>query len=208
MTFDEFKQTVLDVTPITDGLKFNLAIFWLHPERLPVGVTEMHCTDAVVRIPQWYQNRYGRIVHVIAVAKNVLGTNPNMTDLILPPTIDRLGANMLQDCSKLKRLTFPKKITTVPAKAFEDCVSLEDVYSEGSREDWEKIDIVTKKDEYIVDDSKLGLYCKVETIRHPIPGNEALFKARIHFDCDLGDGTAEELRLYVGGKELPLLRTV
>ena len=208
MTFEEFKNSIMDTTPISDGLKFNLAVFWLHPSILPVGVVGMDNRDSVVRIPQWHKNEYGNIVSVIAIANEVLGNNPNMTDLILPPSINRFTSNTFKNCHKLKRLTFPKAVKCVPEKAFADCTELEDVYYEGSKEEWDKIDIVYKKDEYIVDKSKLGLYCNVTTIRRPLPGNEPLFKARIHFDCDLGSCTAGEFGVYLKGKPLPLLRMI
>lgn len=208
MTFEDFKSAVMDSAPISDGLDFTLAILWLHPEHLPVAVVLMNNTDSVVRIPQWYQNRYGRMVPVIAIANGVLGSNPNMTDLILPPSIDKIPAKMFKNCYKLKRITFPKRIKCVPEKAFEDCTALEDIYYEGSEQDWDSIDIVHKKDVAVVDHSRLGLHCKVTTTRYPISGNEPLLKARIHFDCDLGGGDVGEFGVYCKGKPLPLLRRV
>ncbi len=208
MTFEDYKNAVLDNAPISDGLEYDIAVLWLHRQYLPVGVKKMNNHDEVVRIPHWYKNEYGTIVPVIAVGKNVLGSNPNMTDLILPSSIDRLTPFTLSNCAKLKRLTFPKAITTVPEKAFIDCAALEDIYYEGSSEEWENIDIVRYKDQSVVDYSKLGLFCKVATTRYPLPGNEAIFRARIHFDCAFDDGNRAIYGVYCGNRPLPLIRTI
>lgn len=207
MTYEEFKTGVMDVTPVTDGLEFKIAVLWLHPSTLPVGVVAVHSAECAVRIPQWHKNYADRVVPVIAVGNDVLGTNPNMTDLILPPSIDRLTRHTLNSCRNLKRMTFPKKITRIPEGAFKDCAALEDIYYEGSKDDWEKINVVWKKDEYTVDNSKLGLYCPVTATRYPVPGNEAVFRARIHFDCDLGKDESC-FGVFLKGKPLPLKRTV
>ncbi|MDE6060367.1 MAG: leucine-rich repeat domain-containing protein [Clostridia bacterium] len=188
MLFEEYKQKVIDVTPISDGLKFKIAIAWLHREHLPVGVVGINDTDTVIRVPRRHHNSYGYDVSVIAIANGVLGTAQNLTDLILPPSIDRFTPYTFKNCRKLKRLTIPKNIRSIPEKAFEDCVSLEDIYYEGTAEDWSKINIVWDKYVSIIDDSKLGLHCKVTNVRYPVFGNEPLFRARIHFGCDLSEG--------------------
>ena len=205
MTFEEFKSTVLDSATISDGLKFAKPAWWRGRFLFPVCIIGMDNADSIVKIPQWYKLESGAITRVNSIIDNVLGSNANMTDLILPPSIERFTPQMLTACNKLKRMTFPKSVTCVPEKTFRDCIALEDVYYEGSREEWDRIDIVHRKDVAIVDHSRLGLLCNVDNVRYPIYGNEPLFNARIHFDCDLGcSGSIGELGVYLNCKPLSL----
>lgn len=179
MVFEEFKKTILEMNPVSSELEYELAIFWLHREHLPVGIVGTNFSDAVIHIPQWYKNAYGRKVPVIVVASDVLGKNQNLTDLILPPSIERFPQNMFRNCRKLKRFTFPRRVKHVRQNTFCDCIALEDVYYEGTQEEWKRVEIVRERRE--ADKSKLGLYCTVKNF--PIPGNESLLNAKIHFNC-------------------------
>lgn len=187
MLFDEYKQKVIDVTPISEGLEFCTKRQWLGTHYSRVQVTGINSTDSVVKLPDRRLNCYGNIVPVATVAAGVLRGDPNMTDLILPSVFMYISDGMLTGCTKLKRMTFPKNITHIPENAFSDCTSLEDVYYEGSRQEWDKIDVDFYIDKYNIDWKTDGLHCKVTTIRYPELGNAPLYHARIHFDCDLSD---------------------
>ena len=187
MLFDEYKKNVIDVTPISEGLEFCTKRQWPGTHYLRVQVIGINNTDSVVRLPDRRLNCYGNIVPVTTVATGVLRGDPNMTDLILPSTFMFISDGMLTGCSKLKRMTFPKNITRIPKNAFIDCTSLEDVYYEGLRKEWDKIDVDFYIDKYNIDWKTDGLHCKVTTIRYPELGNAPLYHARIHFDCDLSD---------------------
>lgn len=186
MLFDEYKQKVIDVTPISDGLEFCTKRQWPGMHYSRVQVNGINSTDSVVKLPDRRLNCYGNIVPVATVAAGVLRGDPNLTDLILPPTFMFISDGMLTGCSKLKRMTFPKNITRIPKNAFTDCTMLEDIYYEGSRKEWDKIDVDFYTDKYNVDWKADGLHCMVTTIRYPELGNAPLYHARIHFDCDLG----------------------
>lgn len=206
MLFDEYKQKVIDVMPISDGLEFYTRSQWPGMRYSRVQVNSISSTDSVVKLPDRRLNCYGNIVPVMTVVSGVLCANPNMTDLILPSIFMFISDGMLTGCSKLKRMTFPKNITRIPKNTFTDCTSLEDIYYEGTREEWDKIDVDFYIDKHNIDWKTDGLHCKVTTIRYPELGNEPLRHARIHFNCDLGDCAAEKFGVYCGKKQLPTVK--
>ena len=184
MLFDEYKQKVIDVTSVSEGLEFDTRVQWPGTRYSRVQVKSICSADSVVRLPERRLNRYGQIVNVATVTANVLCANPNMTDLILPPKFSFISDGMLAGCGKLKRMTFPKSISHIRKNTFMDCTALEDIYYEGTQKEWDKIDVDFYIDKHNIDWSG-GLHCKVTTVRYPELGNEPLRHARIHFDCDL-----------------------
>ena len=110
-----------------------------------------------------------------------------MTDIILPSGIDHLpDGGAFAGCRNLKRITIPRRISYIGPGTFEGCDSLEDVYYEGTPEEWKKVSIVCKKHE--IEFGPLIPGSPVETVTAEryvhIPGNEALFRANIHFRCN------------------------
>lgn len=191
MLFDEYKQKVIDATPISE-VELSMRWQWPGTRWSRVKVRSINGNGSVVKLPDMRLNEYGNIVGVVTVEANVLCANPNMADLILSPKFSYISDGMLTGCRNLKRMTFSKNITKIHKNAFADCTALEDIYYEGTRKDWEKIDVDFYTDKYNVDWKTDGLHCKVTTIRYPELGNEPLRHARIHFDCDLSGCYASE----------------
>lgn len=184
MLFDEYKQKVIDVTPISE-IELSTRGHWPFPQYSRLQVKSIIDKSSVVKLPDERLNKYGNLVPVATVVPGVLCFNPDLTDLILSPAFSFISDGMLAGCGNLKRMTFPKRITHIPQKAFADCTALEDIYYEGTREEWDKIDVDFYIDKHNIDWKTDGLHCKVTTVRYPELGNEPLRHARIHFDCDL-----------------------
>jgi hypothetical protein len=183
MYFNEYREKVFDPTPSTPGMVYRIAIFWLHPELLPQALVSLNgVQDKVIKVPDFNNNRNNRYVPIIGFSSGVFADNENITDIILPRYIERIPRGAFDGCKNLQRITISKIIRCIPEGAFRNCDSLEDVYFEGSEDDWNNIDIVYKTSR-AKNPGQLGLYQEIED--YIIPGNEALLNARIHFDCNL-----------------------
>ena len=205
MNFKEYEETIKD-KPYTETLEYSQAIMWLHPELLPLGVVSIgEEYPEIVKIPNRIANRYGRKVPIIAIARNAFADHVKVTDIVLPSTIERIPTGAFAGCSGLKRITIPKKIKTIREGTFAGCDNLEDVYFEGSMEEWRKINIVHDKHE--IEFGKLipGTpvhEIKAERLLH-VPGNDALLTANIHFHCALSDLKYDSrFELTVDGKDI------
>lgn len=206
MTFEEFQARIAAV-PETKGMAYTAAALWLHPFCLPAGLLSVRNVKAeIVRIPEKIVNSEGYAVPVIGAAAGALAQNENMTDLILPRTWGaQLYNTVLKGCGKLKRMTFPKSIRRVSERAFCDCVDLEDIYYEGSEEEWGEIQLVRPKHRP-VDECVIGFFAKVWN--KPILGDPAFLHATVHFNCkcnpppEVPDDVRKNQFLHCDGKNV------
>jgi len=212
MNFAEYKE-MIEKVPYTDTLEYRPAVMWLHPERLPVGVISLGNTDrGIIKIPGRVTSRAGIKVPVIAIGKNAFSGRSGLTDIVLPQSIERLPEGAFKGCSGLKRITIPRNITVIKEGTFAGCDQLEDVYYEGTAEEWESIDIAYRRHEIefggLIPGTPIN-EVKAERMLH-IPGNEALFTADIHFCCKLSeDDRAASFAVKAAGRDMTdLFRTM
>ena len=87
----------------------------------------------------------------------------------------------------MQRITIPVCIREIAEGTFAGCESLTDVYYEGSYEDWKKIEIVSGKHELEFGGTIPGTPVQqlIDDRLIYLPGNEALLRATVHFNCDL-----------------------
>ncbi len=205
MTFQEYRK-MLEGVPYTAGLEYRPAYMWLHRELLPLGLWALQgCRDNIIRIPPMVENTYGRRVPVITVFRNAFRGNETVTDILLPSGVDRLpDGGAFAGCKNLKRITIPRGIDYIGPGTFDGCSSLEDVYYEGTPEEWNRIHIVSRKHE--IEFGALVPGSPVESVTAErlvhIPGNDALLTANIHFRCDPGTGVSARFNIYMGGKDI------
>lgn len=187
LNYTEYKYVIENI-PYTDSLKYQLAIFWVHSEHLPLGVISVGETaSGIVKIPGNIVNKAGYRVPVIEIRENAFADHNQITDIVLPSCMERIRAGAFSGCSGLRRITIPRKIKSIQEGTFEGCDNLEDVYYEGTMEEWKNISIAHQKHEIEFDELIPGTpvqKIKSERLVH-IPGNEALLKANIHFHCSL-----------------------
>ena len=205
MNFKEYEEIMKDM-PYSETLKYSQAIMWVHPEVLPLGVVSIgEEYPAVVKIPCQTTNRYGRKVPVIAIAGNAFADHDKVTDIVLPSTIEQIPPEAFAGCSGLKRITIPRTIKSIRKGTFAGCDMLEDVYFEGSMDEWKKMIIVHDKHEIEFGDLIPGTSVheiKAERLLH-VPGNDALLTANIHFHCALSNLTHDSgFELTVSGKDI------
>ena len=188
MDYKGYCESVRDIEPLRDPGFYSNAIMWLHPERLPLRlISAGEEQRSIVKVPAQLSNRYGNSVPVVGVSARAFAGNEHVTDIILPSSIEDLPAEAFSGCLNLKNITIPKNIRIIRAKTFEHCKSLRNVFYEGTLEEWKKIEIVHEKHE--IEFGKLIPGTPVHEILSerlvPIPGNEALLSATIHFHCEL-----------------------
>ena len=204
--FSEYKE-MMDNTAETEGMEYKPAFLWLHPWQYPrILVSLGESSSQVIRVPAKVETEYGYMTSVTVIGGKAFRGNESVTDIILPPDVERFGEGAFANCIHLKRITIPRKVKRIPKAAFANCWELEDVYYGGSKEEWKQIEIVREKYEVgltgeLIPGTPVEKN-KDERLEH-IPGNEALFCCNVHLNCDLGEsGTNPQFNLYVGGKEI------
>ena len=171
MEYGEYLKIMEDVQP-SEKLEYERAVLWLHPQKLPLGLVSLGGEQSsVIRVPAKAKNLYGRIVPVIAIARKCFAGNERITDVILPSGISSL----------------PRRIKTIKENTFAGCVSLQNIFYEGTIEEWRSVEIVCEKRETrfgpLIPGTPVQSIVSDKLIH--IPGNEALFFADIHFRCTL-----------------------
>ena len=208
MKFTDYLDSVKDI-PVSDKLEYTIAVKWLHPWQLPLGVVSLGDeTMPVIKIPPRALNPYGHeekhIVPVIAFSRKAFCGNTHITDIILPSSIGGFPAGAFAGCKNLRNITIPKRIGIIRQDTFAGCTSLENIYFEGSPEDWKKNKIVHQKHDVELGELISGTPVhRIESERWMhIPGNEPLFSANIHFNCQIGDIPCPEFHIRTGGKDI------
>ena len=65
----------------------------------------------------------------------------SLTNITIPNSVTSIGNSAFKGCTSLKSITIPKSVTSIGNHAFGDCSSLKDIYYEGTKSQWEKLDI-------------------------------------------------------------------
>ena len=161
----------------------------------------------VIKVPDRTVNPFGNdgmIVPVIAVGANAFRGRKNITDVVLPASIETIGSHCFDGCTNLRNITIPKSVTTIKEGTFAGCTQLENIYYEGTPEEWAQIFVVHQKHEVEFGSAIPGTPVQQivsERFVH-IPGNEALFSANIYFHCQFSEIRTPEFRVSAGGMEL------
>lgn len=122
-------------------------------------------------------------------------------------SIQKIGRAAFSGCTSLERITIPKAIKSIGADTFKDCVSLCDIYYEGTLDEWNKIKINGDRREVefggLVPGSPVQEIVSERLIR--APGSEALRLANIHLRCELPSvKNAKQFFVRTGNKDITL----
>ena len=187
MNWKEYRDIIIN-TPYTEGLQYAPTARWLNMKNIPLGIVSSDGErDKVIRIPAEAVSPYGSTVPVTTIGRLAFSGNAAMTDIIIPPSVNRICAGAFAGCASLERITIPKAVTNIERGTFGGCTALTDIYYEGSAEEWKEVDIVRYKHEVELGDILPGTPVREKTAERYIhmPGNEAVFSANIHFLCVL-----------------------
>ena len=69
--------------------------------------------------------------------------NTALTFVVIPEGVTSIGTNAFLNCDKLKAINIPKSITNIYNGAFLGCDNLTDVYYNGTKAQWDAIDILS-----------------------------------------------------------------
>ena len=139
----------------------------------------------VIKFPRRALNKWENEVVVHRFSADVFQWNDNVTDIILHSRICGIPKGAFRGCKNLKRITIPKGVRRIGKDVFAGCDSLEDVYYEGTKEEWDKVEIYQGERVVELGSLKPGTpVCEVaaDYFKHD-PGNDALLKATVHFGC-------------------------
>lgn len=101
----------------------------------------------------------------------------SLTDLKLPDSVTSIHTAAFAECTNLAALSLPAGIAAIADGAVYLCPGLKDIYYDGDREQWEKVEIAADGDAY---EDGYG-------------GNAPFFTARIHFkDGTVLDGSKKD----------------
>ena len=138
-----------------------------------------------IKLPKRTLNKWGNEVDVAGFVSGVFQGKDRVTDIILHSGVGGIPDAAFKGCTNLKRITIPKNVKKIGHDTFAGCDSLEDVYYEGTMEQWEKIGIYTGKRIVELGKQIPGTpVCEVtdDYFKHD-SGNDALLRANIHFQC-------------------------
>ena len=190
MLFKDYKK-IISATEAAGDVRFGYLQYACTGglmRRISMAVMSLNSHGAkVIKLPERAINRWGDEVGVSEFRQDVFSFNDNVTDIILHSGIWRIPDAAFSGCINLKRITIPKSVKKIGPGVFADCNSLEDVYYEGTSEDWAKVEIFTSQRIVTLGDTIPGTpVCEVVTdySRH-IPGNDPLLKANIHYCCKI-----------------------
>ncbi len=66
-----------------------------------------------------------------------------LTSVTIPNGITRIGAGAFNKCSSLESITIPLSVKNIDWGAFSECEALKNIYYDGTKEQWQQIDIDT-----------------------------------------------------------------
>ena len=103
-------------------------------------------------------------------------------------------------CVYLKSVTIPKSITNIKEGAFMDCPNLEDVYYDGTKEDWNKILIEENNDDLL----NATIHYAKESSEPTEPSEPTIKKGDILADGKVNVKDAVKLAQYLAKWEITL----
>ena len=65
----------------------------------------------------------------------------SLTNITIPNSVTFIDNYAFENCTNLKSITIPNSVTSINYSAFSGCTSLKDIYYEGTKSQWEKLDI-------------------------------------------------------------------
>ena len=191
MNYMDFLKRINDsAKPAELGfIQFGLC---LHQRNLPLMLSRAE-EAAVIAVPERAKTKYGNTAPVTAVSKTAFSANGTVTDIFLPHTVASLQDGAFAGCVNLRNITIPKSVRWIGKGTFDGCENLENIYYEGTKEEWETVEIVRRRRS--VEFGGLIPGTPVETVADdritPVPGNEALFFCSVHFNCPLKDAFSD-----------------
>jgi len=193
VNYSDYVKQMRDV-PCAEGVEGSFAYLCLHMERMPIKACTLKSGNGTcVKLPLEGKNKYGNTVYLVKLSEGIFRNRRTLTDIMVSSKIRKFEAGQFMGCTELRRVTVPRNIRKFERDTFRDCDKLEDIYYEGSAEEWDAIERkqYCRKTDFgaLIPGRPVMEITDERRIR--IPGNEAVTKATVHFGCDL-------MKLYEG----------
>ena len=96
---------------------------------------------------------------VTTIGKHAFSECSDLCDVTIDDGVTNIGSSAFEGCSSLTTVTMPKTVEAIAEKAFLNCEELVEVYYDGTRADWGKIEIGSDNDSLL----KAEFYCEPTT---------------------------------------------
>ena len=179
--------TAVEMVEYPIDFKVTLAYYWIHPERIPKILIDLGSfKGGFYKMPDFYTNyKYlsGDLldepieVPIIGFKENIFHNNIDISDLVLSCHQQTLPTEAFKGMSNLKRIWIPKNVSYIPKDCFSGCSSLEEIYYEGSEDDFKGIEVYYKRYRVI---PRLGIKDDIEAYYDY--GNLPFLKAKVYYN--------------------------
>ena len=184
------EYSYLDVIEFMDypvDFEVGLAYYWLHPEYISKKIISLGKFDyGFYKMPEVYTNttylsgqplKSPITVRIVDFKEDIFHNNTDIIDLVLSKYQSELPKEAFLNMRNLKRIWIPKGVTYILKDTFKGCDNLEEIYYEGSMEDFKKIDVYYKLYRVI---PKLGFQDEIE--EYYDLGNLPFINARVYYN--------------------------
>lgn len=96
----------------------------------------------------------------------------SLTNITIPNSVTSICIGAFEDCSSLKSITIPSNVTSIGYSTFSGCSNLKDIYYEGTKSQWEKLQ---KKFDIVLDKSVTIHYGKKDNSSSDKPSQKTKF---------------------------------
>ncbi len=113
------------------------------------GLTEITIPDSVTEIGTGaFQGCTGLKEILIPQELTTIGNSvfsgcTGLTKITIPDSVTAIGNSAFAQCSSLKEISIPNSVTTIEQDAFSGCSSLTDVYYDGTKKQWNEVQIAS-----------------------------------------------------------------
>lgn len=125
--------------PPSEGL-----VFQLDPDSLSYGVSYFDDPAATtIVIPETYND-----LPVTCIYSAAFSDAYKVTSVVIPDSVIRIEGNGFAGLEHLKSVVMSSNIKMIGSSAFLECLSLTDIYYDGTQEQWRTVDKTSGWDEY------------------------------------------------------------
>ncbi|RIA77919.1 leucine rich repeat (LRR) protein [Anaeroplasma bactoclasticum] len=184
---DKYNE-IIDLMDYPTNYDLTLSYMWIHPEYIPKKIIKLgNYNYGFYKMPETHIN-YNYLVSKEPLPRpitvpiddfksDIFKNNLDITDLILSKHVSRLPKEAFLNMKNLKRIWIPKRITYIPKDCFKGCDSLDEIYYEGTKEEFDAIDIFYKQYRVI---HKLGINDEIE--EYYDQGNTPFINAKVYYN--------------------------
>lgn len=116
------------------------------------SLTSVTIPDSVTSIGLWAFHSCKKLTSitipdgVTSIGNSAFSGCSSLTSITIPDGVTSIGESTFSDCNSLTNITIPDSVTNIQASAFEGCNNLTDVYYDGTKAQWDTIEVKWRND--------------------------------------------------------------